>query len=320
MRTYYPAIEPNQIYYFQMPTSEGEVCHTIYVEESGNPNGVPVLFVHGGPGSGCSSNQRRFFNPLHYRIILFDQRGCGRSKPHGCIESNTTQHLIGDMDHIRQRLSIKQWIVFGGSWGATLSLAYAKVFPTAVIALILRGLFLARQQDIEWVYGNKGVAKFYPQAWAQLISCLDETEREDPLSSLWQKLNHPNLNVVVDTKLALERWECSLVKSDSSLDLKADCQQLRHNHAKRIQLYYCINHCFLDEMPLLQGLNVVKNVLTFVVHGENDMVCPSVQSWLFKQAVPQAHFTLVPLSGHLADEPLVLDHLISIMDSLVGES
>ncbi|ROV59970.1 prolyl aminopeptidase [Vibrio ponticus] len=299
-----------------MPAEAGETRHQIYVEECGNPNGIPVLFVHGGPGSGCNTNHRRFFNPSLYRIVLFDQRGCGRSKPYGCIDANTTQHLVQDIEYIRKQLNISDWILFGGSWGATLSLVYAKTYSHRVKALVLRGVFLARKEDILWVYGDQGAAKYFPEQWSALISSLGISKSQKPLSGFWNALFDNDSNRSIKHKKALCQWESCLVKLDSQLT-EFDEHKLAQDLSKVIQLYYCINGCFLEGMPILESLGVLKQIPTYIVHGQYDMVCPPEQAWLLHQAMPHSVLNLVARSGHVADEPNILNSLIFLMDQLV---
>nr|WP_194437833.1 prolyl aminopeptidase [Vibrio fluminensis] len=299
-----------------MPVGDGETRHQIYVEECGNPDGVPVLFVHGGPGSGCNVNHRRYFNPSLYRIILFDQRGCGRSKPYGCTDSNTTQHLVRDIEYIRKKLNISKWILFGGSWGATLSLAYARNYSDRVKALVLRGVFLARQEDILWVYGDQGAAKYFPEQWNKLMSSLATQKSQQPLLGLWQALVNNDPNQAAKVKRALCQWESCLVKLDSQ-PTEFDEHKLAQDLSKVIQLYYCINGCFLRDDPIIDSLDALKNLPIYIVHGQYDMVCPPEQSYFLHRTLPKSHMKMIPQSGHVADEPLILNYLVKIMDEIV---
>ncbi|WP_246335916.1 prolyl aminopeptidase [Vibrio marinisediminis] len=319
LRTLYPSIEPYAHYRLDMASGRGEITHQIYIEECGNPQGKPIVFLHGGPGSGCSPSHRRFFNPRDYRIILFDQRGCGRSLPYGCIENNTTWHLVADMEQIRQFLGIESWMVFGGSWGATLALVYAQQYAERVSALILRGVFLGRQQDIDWVYGAEGAAKFYPQQWGQLLCVLAEEECNEPLSSLYKHLISDDDTQKLRVKLALSQWESSLIRIVAE-PFKPNLLAVDSDQSKKIQLHYCLNNCFLSDDFTVSQLGKISQIATYVIHGHYDMVCPVEQAWALYSVNPNIDLNIVPMSGHVADEPLILDAIIRLTDQLAFDS
>ncbi|UUM29564.1 prolyl aminopeptidase [Vibrio japonicus] len=315
-RELYPEIEPYQSFMLPMKAAQGEQCHHIYVEQCGNPDGIPVLFLHGGPGSGCRPSHRRLFDPSNYRIILFDQRGCGRSKPYGSIKDNTSAHLVADMEQIRQHLKIEKWILFGGSWGATLGLIYAQKHAERIAGLVLRGVFLGRKQDIDWVYGHSGAAKLFPFQWATLMSLLTSEEQSSPIESIYRHLNGQDEPLKLKLKQALDVWENQLVTLTPQPTAESpDFEQLAANESKRIQLHYCIHDCFIDQ-PLLSRPFALTDVPCHIIQGQYDMVCPLEQGWQLYQANPEFNFKVVPLSGHVASEPLIQDALLNLMDNL----
>lgn len=321
-RQLYPPIEPYYQQLLTMKAAKGEQCHQVYVEQCGNPQGMAVVFLHGGPGSGCQPSHRRMFDPDKYRIILFDQRGCGRSKPYGCIEDNTTAHLVADMEQIRQHLKIDRWIVFGGSWGATLGLVYAQQYASRIAGLVLRGVFLGRRQDIDWVYGHFGAAKLYPKQWAQLMSLLNQQEQVAPLESLYRHLTGHDAALQLKLKQYLTEWESQLV----SLQARSPSQpvasvQRAADHSKLIQLHYCVHDCFIQQ-PILSRPLALHDVACHVIHGRYDMVCPLEQGWQLCQRNPTMELDIIPLSGHVASEPLIQDALINLMDNFhcLGQS
>jgi proline iminopeptidase len=319
MLTLYPAIEPFSHYHLTINnnglaseeniSNKGKAEHHIYVEQCGNPLGIPVVFLHGGPGSGCRESHRRYFDPKLYHIILFDQRGCGRSYPYGALKGNTTTALIQDIEVIRQHVGIEKWLVFGGSWGATLGLHYAQHFPAQVSGLVLRGVFLAREQDIDWVYSENGAAKLFPDTWYNLIKELPPSQQAQPLAYIYQQLNSDNAKVSLAIFNKLQRWEAKLV----SLQEPAIIEEITEEAAKVpaiIQLYYSINQCFIAEKPLLEHIDIIRHIPTTIIHGRYDMVCPLEQAWQLKTHWPEAELTIVEMAGHVASEPKIIDALI----------
>ena len=309
MITLYPDIEPYATHIIETETLPTGDCHRIYVETCGNPHGIPVIFLHGGPGSGCRPSHRRFFDPDQYHIILFDQRGCGRSTPYGELVNNTTQHLIADMELIRQNLHINRWLIFGGSWGATLGLIYAQRYPDNVLAMILRGVFLARQQDIDWAYQQDGAPKFFPDKWQQLMAHLAPKDRSAPLNAYYDKLTNTD-DKSSQMAEALQAWEGSLV---SVYDDK------QHDRARpprdplapaRIQLHYIINQCFIADTPILDNMAAINDIQAMIIHGRFDMVCPVQQAWTLCENWHKAELNIVPLSGHVASDPAICEALI----------
>lgn len=321
MRSPYPDIEPYQVHLFDMRANEGETVHQIYVEECGNPNGIPIVFLHGGPGSGCRPSHRCLFDPHSYRIILFDQRGCGRSQPYGCLENNRTEYLINDLEQIRETLVIKQWIVFGGSWGATLALTYAQQYSKRVTALALRGVFLGRKSDVDWVYDHGGAAKIFPEAWQNLMSTLTPCERETPLRSFYTILLDSDTQRSGEVREALNQWERHLVRlaSPAHIELKATTNRRdgdAKDAAKIIQLHYSLNECFISHRPILANMKMINTIPTFVIHGRYDMVCPLEQAWQLYQKNQNIELDVMPLSGHVAEEPEILEAILNLTDRL----
>ncbi len=315
-RALYPPIEPYHSQLLEMDAESGEQRHQIYIEQCGNPSGIPVVFLHGGPGSGCQPSHRRLFDPRKYRIILFDQRGCGRSTPYGCIEDNTSAHLVADMEQIRQQLKINEWILFGGSWGATLAILYARQHASRVAGLVLRGVFLGRKKDIDWVYNHTGAARFFPSQWNQLMRLLSKEEQATPLESIYRYLNGQDPIVKLKLKIALENWERQLVTlSPLSINGSYDLKQLATDDSKLIQLHYCVHDCFIEQPILSQPLPLI-DVPCHVLHGRYDMVCPLEQGWALCQHNRTFELDIIPLSGHIASEPLIQDALITLMDQL----
>ncbi len=318
MLTLYPAIEPFSHYHLtvtsEVTTSEGNVekeeVHHIYVEQCGNPLGIPVVFLHGGPGSGCREAHRRYFDAKLYHIILFDQRGCGRSRPYGAIKQNTTADLIQDMEVIRQHIGIDKWLIFGGSWGATLGLYYAQQFPKQVSGLLLRGVFLARVQDIDWVYCANGAAKLFPDAWRNLVKDLPQSQQAQPLSAIYQRLNSVNGKESLTMFNKLQGWESKLINLQEPPIIENTVEE-RAKVPAIIQLYYSINQCFMAKNWLLDHIDVIRHIPTKIIHGRYDMVCPLEQAWQLKTHWPEAELTIVEMAGHLASEPKIIDALIN---------
>lgn len=316
MLTLYPEIEPYQTYEIARETLSNGQQHRLYVEECGNPDGIPVIFLHGGPGSGCRPQHRCYFNPDKYRIILFDQRGCGRSTPSGELENNTTAFLVDDMEQIRNTLGIEQWVLFGGSWGATLALSYARDYPDKVMSMILRGTFLGRRQDVNWVYAEGGASRLFPDAWQQLVADLPVAERQQPLQAYFNKLTDEDEAVQLAAAQTLNAWEGTIVMlrdHEFEPDLTQQPGPLAHS---RVQLHFALNDCFIADQPILDSIDVIQHIPTTVIHGRYDLVCPMQQSWELKQAWPAIDLRIVPLAGHAAGEPGLIDALVKATDEL----
>lgn len=308
----YPPIEPYRSAY--LPVSD---LHTIFFEESGNPNGVPVVFVHGGPGAGCDPVHRRFFNPRRYRIILFDQRGCGRSTPHAELRENTTQDLIEDMERLRRHLSVRQWVVFGGSWGSTLGLAYAEAHPEAVVGMVLRGIFLLRAKEIAWFY-QEGASWMFPDAWEPYLNLIPGEERHDMVAAYYRRLTSPDPEIRLAAARAWSIWEART----SCLIENRDLVQKFYEPEKalafaRIEAHYFIHRgFFLRDDQLLADIHRVRHIPAFIVQGRYDVVCPMRSAWDLHRAWPEAQLDIVPDAGHSAFEAGIEYRLIAACDEL----
>ncbi len=302
---FYPAIQPH--HEFQLKVSE---LHTLWIEECGNPQGIPVVFLHGGPGAACEKFHRQFFDPALYRIILFDQRGCGRSTPHAELRENTTQLLIEDIETIRKHLNIEQWLVFGGSWGSTLALAYAQSYPSTVRGLILRGIFLCRPRDIHWFY-QEGASYIYPDLWQQYISIIPEEERKNMVAAYYKQLTSEDESVQQRAAQAWSVWEGStsnLVQRSSVVDHFANSKVALS--LARIECHYFMHDSFLQPNQLLNNMEILKDIPGVIVHGRYDVVCPIEQAYLLHQVWPNSEFIIAPTSGHSATEDEIVDALI----------
>jgi proline iminopeptidase len=306
----YPEIEPHRSGYLRLDDR-----HQMYWEESGNPAGVPVVFLHGGPGAGASPAHRRFFDPAHYRIVIFDQRGAGRSRPHGELTDNTTPHLIADMERLREHLGVARWIVFGGSWGSTLALAYAEAHPGRCMALVLRGIFLCRKLEIDWfLYGMRFVQ---PEAWRRFSDYIPEAERADLLSAYAKRLNDPDPQVHMAAAHQWSSYEgaCStLLPSASTVAHFSD--DIVALGLARIEAHYFANEIFLPENALLDNVRKLCGIPAVIVQGRYDMVCPIVSADDLHRAWPEAEYIIVPDAGHSAWEPGISAELVAAMERL----
>ena len=313
MRTLYAELKPNSTDWLEV--GDG---HRLYTEESGNSEGVPVLFIHGGPGGGCSPDHRRFFDPERYRIILFDQRGCGHSTPHGSLENNTTQTLISDIELIREHYAVDKWLLFGGSWGSTLSLAYAQAHPNRVLGMILRGIFLCRKRDIDWFYQD-GASHIFPDYWQEYIAPIDPQNRGKMLESYYTALTSENEIARMAAAKAWSIWEgrCSTLHPNPHL-----VDHFAEPHVAlamaRIEAHYFINDAFLEKNELLKKADTLASIPTWIVHGRYDMVCPIEQAHLLHTAMPHAQLNIIRDAGHSAFEPGITDCLVRITDEFAG--
>jgi len=304
--TLYPAIAPYS--HGRLRVSD---VHEIYYEETGNPDGIPVLTVHGGPGGGSSPTMRRFHDPKHYRIILFDQRGCGRSTPHAELEENTTWHLVDDMERLREHLGIEAWHLFGGSWGSTLSLAYAQTHPERVQAMVLRGIFLMRQREIQWFYQD-GCNRLFPDAYQAFTRQIPIEERGDMVRAYYDRLTDPNSTVRLRAAREWSRWEgttLSLAPSPGRTQaFGSDAFALAF---ARIECHYFINRGFFERDDLLlSGVSRVRHIPTTIVNGRYDVITPLQNAWDLVENWPEAHLKIVPLAGHAMTEPGTVHELI----------
>jgi proline iminopeptidase len=299
-----------------LPVSE---AHRIFYEECGNPDGKPVVFVHGGPGAGCDKRARRFFDPDVYRIILFDQRGCGRSKPHARLEDNTTWHLCADMERLREHLNVTAWQVFGGSWGSTLALAYAQHHADKVTELVLRGIFLGRQREIRWLY-QSGASELFPDVWESYLAPIPEAERHDLLSAYHRRLTGSDSDVAVEAAKAWSTWEGAtsfLLTDRSYVDHFSDPEFALA--LARIECHYFVNGCFLgSDDQLIRGIDLIRHIPTVIVQGRYDVVCPVRSAWDLHTAWPEADLRITPDAGHSALEKSNAAALVEATDGFRG--
>lgn len=311
MKPLYPPIKPNEQYQL---TVDG--LHTLYVEESGSKNGIPVLFVHGGPGAGCTPDDRRYFDPLLYRIILFDQRGCGRSTPYASIENNTTQDLIKDMEKIRQHFGISRWVLFGGSWGSTLSLLYAQKHPERVIAMILRGIFLNREKELKWFYQN-GANLVFPEYWEEFILPIPEEEREDMIAAYYKRLTGEDELARMNAAKHWSQWEgqCATLNPCKTVFERFTTSHTALSMAL-LETHYFINRGFLSENQILQNTYKLEGIPGIIVHGRYDMICPFENARALNQSWPASELYAVRDAGHSANEPGIRDALINATQSI----
>ncbi|MFD1511653.1 prolyl aminopeptidase [Lacimonas salitolerans] len=291
--------------------------HTLYVEQSGNPDGIPVVVLHGGPGGGCSPVMRRFFDPDVYRAILFDQRGCGRSRPHASVTANTTWHLVRDIETIRATLGIDRWMVFGGSWGATLALVYAQAHPDAVRHLILRGVFLATQSELDWFYGG-GAGKFWPEVWARFVDPIPEDERGDLIAAYHKRLFSGDLPTEIKFGRTWSSWENAL----ASMGTNGQSGESPGDYARafaRLENHYFTNKAFLErDGQILGDIGKISHIPGDIVQGRYDMICPPHSAWGLAQNWPEAELHMVRNAGHALSEPGISSQLVRIMDGLAG--
>ncbi len=301
----YSHIKPHRE--FQLQVSE---LHTLWIEECGNPDGIPVVFLHGGPGAACETFHRRFFDPQRYRIILFDQRGCGRSTPHAELRENTTPALVADIERIRQYLGVKKWLVFGGSWGSTLALAYAQAHPHRVSGLILRGIFLCRARDIHWFYQD-GAGRIHPELWQDYICVIPEAERDDLVAAFYRRLCSDDEGVRREAAQAWSVWEGSTSNLTTSPDVVGHFSNARVALSlARIECHYFNHDSFLRDDQLLQDAHKLADIPGVIVHGRYDIVCPIEQAYALHRVWPRAEFIVAPRSGHSATEAEIVDALV----------
>ena len=310
MKQLYPEIEPyNQ---FDLKVSD---LHTIHVEESGNINGKPVIFLHGGPGGGIEPVYRQYFNPEKWRIIVFDQRGCGQSTPHAELQENTTWDLIADIEKIRQHLEIDKWVVFGGSWGSTLSLSYAITHPDRCKALVLRGIFMIRKKEINWFYQD-GTSNIYPDAWEHYLRPIPEDERHDLVAAYYKRLTSNDDSVRIEAAKAWSIWEAStskLIQSEESIHAFEDAKVAEA--FARIECHYFTNRGFFDtDEWLLENVDKIRHIPTVIVQGRYDVVCPMISAWELHRAFPEADFEIVQDAGHSMTEKGIAAKLVEYTD------
>ncbi|MGA9657512.1 MAG: prolyl aminopeptidase [Asticcacaulis sp.] len=317
-RGLYPDIEPYDSGH--MPT-DGK--HKIYYEQSGNPNGIPVVVFHGGPGGGSSPNLRCYFNPEGYRIILFDQRGCGKSTPHASedisLEDNTTWHLVGDIEALREKLGIEKWVVFGGSWGSTLSLAYSLSHPERVLSIILRGVFLVRRSELDWFY-QEGASHLYPDIWQKFLEPIPEAERGDMLNAYVARLNGPDRATRYRCALAWSGWEGDTLSINGpSVEASKFSDPEFALAFARIESWYFKNGGFFEsETWVLDNIDRIRHIPGWIVQGRFDVVTPMTTAWDLHQAWPEARFKLVKKAGHSSSDPGILEGLVAAADEALA--
>ena len=310
LRTLYPAIKEN---FSEM--LDVDRTHTIYYEESGNPNGVPVIFLHGGPGCGTAPSCRQYFDPEFYRIILFDQRGSGKSTPRACLENNDTWHIIEDIEKIREKLNIDKWLVFGGSWGSTLSLCYAIKHPERVLGLVLRGIFLGRREDIEWIYEVGGVSNFHPESFERYISIIPEEERKDIIGAYYKHLTSEDKETREVAAKEWSMWEGSLVTLHPDPNLEQSFGEINYAISMAtIECHFWMNNMFWDDDNwLLNHVDVIKDIPTWIVHGRYDVDCRPIGAYELNKKLNNCKLEFT-VSGHSSGEPEIIDSLVRATD------
>ncbi len=306
----YPPIEP-----YNQGILSPEGPHRVYWEECGNPHGIPVVFLHGGPGAGCNPMHRRFFDPQKYRVILFDQRGCGRSLPTGCVENNTTQSLIEDMEILRHLLGVDKWIAFGGSWGSTLALAYAQAHPDVVLALVLRGIFLGRKAELDWFFN--GVKHIFPEHQNELMNFLPEEERDAVLPNYYTRLCDPDPTIHGPAADVWAKFEARCVTIEPSKEAVIEQSTPAESLAiARIEAHFMINNLFVKEAQLLENMPKISHIPGYIIQGRYDAICPPISAWELHKSWPSSELTMLHDAGHSASEPSITRHLVRVMDSL----
>lgn len=305
MQTLFPKIKPYATHKLAVQDP-----HVLYIEESGSQTGLPVLFLHGGPGGGCDENSARFFDPIIYRIVTFDQRGCGQSIPHACLENNTTWDLVADIEAIRERLAIDKWVVFGGSWGSTLALAYAQAHPDRVLGLVLRGIFLCRLSEIEWFY-QKGASYLFPDYWEDYIAPIPEAERGDLVNAFYKRLTGTDEIAQLSAAKAWSGWEGATSTLLPNPKLVSSFVEAKKALAMaRIECHYFINNAFLEPDQLLRDMHKIAHISGVIVHGRYDVVCPIDNAWQIHKRWPNSELNIIRESGHSAFEVGTTDALI----------
>ncbi len=313
MNEFYPEIEPYNDFLLSVDQQ-----HQIYVEECGNPSGQAILFIHGGPGGGCSTNDRRFFDPEKYRIILFDQRGCGRSLPHGCLDNNETKSLTNDIELIREKLAIDNWHVFGGSWGSTLSLVYAQAHPDKVNSLILRGIFLGRPQDTNWTFSGGGAMRIYPDFWQEYLDALPNGEQQASVQAAYEIMIGDDKELALQVAKAWSIWEircCTLIPDQAFVDAATGDEKAWT--LARHEAHFMVNDCFLTENQILANCDKIKDIPTTIVHGRYDIVCPFDNAWQLHQQLPNSTLITSEAAGHASVETNTKHHLIEATKAML---
>jgi len=312
MSELFPPINKNFSIYLSVDND-----HEIYVEECGNPEGQPVIFLHGGPGAGCEAYHRQLFDPEKYRIILFDQRGCGRSKPHASLIANTTDHLISDIEAIREKLEVDNWVVAGGSWGSTLALAYSQAHPNAVVGLIVRGIYLSTPKEIQWFY-QEGASEFFPDYWQDYLQPIPEDEHDDLVTAYHKRLTGDNEIARMGAAKAWALWEArtaSLQPKTALLDHFGDPKTALS--VARIEAHYFINDGFFEPDQLLNNMHRIEHIPGFIIHGRYDMICTIKQAFDLHQRWPASELFVIQNAGHSAGEAGISSALIKASNNML---
>ena len=314
MLTLFPEIKPYAVHKLAVQDP-----HVIHIEESGNKNGLPVLFLHGGPGGGCDANSARFFDPTLYRIITFDQRGCGQSTPYASLENNTTWDLVADIELIREKLAVDKWVVFGGSWGSTLALAYAQTHPEQVFGLILRGIFLCRASDIEWFY-QQGASYLFPDYWEDYVAPISEAERDDLVHAFYKRLTGNDKDIQLEVAKAWSGWEgrtSTLLPNPKLADTYFEADKALA--MARIECHYFVHHAYLEHDQLLRDMFKIKHIPGVIVHGRYDAVCPFDNAWQLHKQWENSDLQIMESSGHSAFEPQTINALVRATNHMVKQ-
>jgi proline iminopeptidase len=309
-RVKYPPLEPYNTGFLQVNAE-----HEVYYEESGNPEGKPVIFIHGGPGAGTEPSHRQYFDPKKYRIVLMDQRGCGKSTPHASLNDNTTWNLVSDLERLRQKLKIDKWVVFGGSWGSTLSLAYAQTHPDRCLALVLRGIFLCRKKEIKWFY-QFGAHHLFPDEWERYLAVIPPNEHEDLVSAYYKRLTSDDPQVRLNAAKAWSRWEGSTLRLIPDMEM---IEKFTADHMAvaiaRIECHYFMNGAFFKtDNWLIENVDKIRHIPAVIIHGRYDVVCPVENAWELHKAWPEARLEIIPDAGHAAGEAGIVDALVRATD------
>ncbi len=305
MQTLYPSIKT-----FAKHTLPVDDIHTLYIEESGDPEGIPVLVLHSGPGTGCEAYHRRFFDPETYRIILFDQRGAGRSTPHAELKNNTTQLLVEDIEKIREHLNIHQWLIFGGAWGSALGILYAQAHPKHVLGMILHSLFLGRRKDVEWFY-QQGANKIFPDYWEDFVSSFNEKDKQNLIKAYHDRLVGNDELLRMSTAKAWSLWQahCTALQPHSNLIDHFSDPHFAVGLAC-IESHYFVNQCFIEDDHILNNIDRIKHIPAYLIHGRYDMVCPLKNAWELQEAWPSSELFIIRDAGHSFREPGIIDAII----------
>lgn len=309
-RELYPPIEPNHTGFLKVDSG-----HELYYEECGNPDGKPVVFLHGGPGGGCTTGMRRFWNPDVYRIVLFDQRGSGKSTPHANLENNTTWDLVNDIEVLRVALQIDRWQVFGGSWGSTLALAYCQKHPDRVTEIVLRGIFMLRKKEIDWFYQH-GASEIFPDRWQHYLEVIPKDERGDLLQAYYKRLTSEDSDIRLAAARAWSVWEgtTSTLLPNAEIAEEFGAAEMALALA-RIECHYFVNNGFMENNQLINEVDMIRNIPAVIVQGRYDVVCPAVSAWELSRAWPEADLRIVPDAGHAAFEPGNVHELVTATDA-----